>query len=411
MKPDDVSARAKHSRARALGFTSVGHFVNDGSVFFLPLVVDLLAALKGATPLEVSVLLFMFYLSSSVASVFVGRRADRTGAPGRLMAVGIGLLGLGLLGFYAAITYAVGGELFAYGLVCDLVMGVGSSFYHPLGGSVIQASFGGGARGRALGINGAMGSLGRTLYPSLFFVAAAALTTPGSLGFFGLVGLGAALLIWAGLGRVEGAKREGGGAGPSVRSSLTRPMVMLLAVSFLRSAALFGVAAYAPIFLTTQRGLGVSSILGLSLTVFYASAIIGQPVFGVLTDRVDHRWVLAISAVGAALAIVGYVNTGGAISVALLSLFGFFAYTGFPLLMSLASDYSPQASALGNSIVWGLGATGGNSVGPILVYAIALNEYSNLGFAFEIMAGLAVASALGAVLLPRPTVVRKGQGE
>jgi len=150
----------------------------------------------------VSVLLFVFYLSSSLASVFVGRRADRTGAPGRLMAVGIGLLGLGLLGFYGAITYAAGVELFAYGLVCDLVMGVGSSFYHPLGGSVIQASFGGGASGRALGINGAMGSLGRALYPSLFFVAAAALTTPGSLGFFGLVGLGAALLIWAGLGRV-----------------------------------------------------------------------------------------------------------------------------------------------------------------------------------------------------------------
>ncbi|MDE1858701.1 MAG: MFS transporter, partial [Thaumarchaeota archaeon] len=247
--------------------------------------------------------------------------------------------------------------------------------------------------------------------PSLFFVAAAALTTPGSLGFFGLVGLGAALLIWAGLGRVERMKREGGGPGPSVRSSLTRPMVMLLVVSFLRSAALFGVAAYAPIFLTTQRGLGVSSVLGLSLTVFYASAIVGQPVFGMLTDRVDHRWVLAVSAVGAALAIVGYVNTSGVLSVALLSLFGFFAYTGFPLLMSLASDYTPQASALGNSIVWGVGATGGNSVGPILVYATALNEYSHLGFAFEMMAGLAVASALGAVLLPKPTVVRKKQDE
>lgn len=391
-----------HTRARALAFTSVGHFVNDGSVFFLPLVVDLLAALRGATPLEVSVLLFLFYFSSTVASVFVGRRADSTGAPGRLMAVGIGCLGLGLMGFYLAITYSTGAELFAFAFVCDLVMGVGSSFYHPLGGSVLQASFEGGASGRALGINGAMGSLGRALYPTLFFVAAALLTTPGSLGFFGLVGLGAALLIWTGLGRIEVEKQKSGEPGPSVRSSLTRPMVMLLGVSFLRSAALFGVAAYAPIFLTTQRGLGVSSILGLSLTVFYASAIVGQPLFGMLTDRIDHRWVLAVSAIGASLSIVGYVNTTGVSSIALLSLFGFFAYTGFPLLMALASDYSKQASALGNSIVWGLGATGGNSVGPILVYALALNEYSNLGFAFEIMAGLAVVSALGSVLLPRP---------
>lgn len=392
----------KHGRARALGFTSVGHFVNDGSVFFLPLVVDLLAALKGATPLEVAVLLFLFYFSSMVASVFVGRWADRTGAPGGLMAVGIGCLGLGLIGFYAAISYSAGTQLFSYSLLCDLTMGVGSSFYHPLGGSVLQASFEGGASGRALGINGAMGSLGRALYPSLFFVAAAALTPPGSLGFFGLVGLGASLLIWAGLGRIEGAKRKRGAPGPSVKSALTRPMVMLLGVSFLRSVALFGVAAYAPIFLTTQRGLGVSSILGLSLTAFYASAIVGQPFFGMLTDKVDHRLILAISAVGAALAIGGYVNTSGVVSIALLSLYGFFAYTGFPLLMSLASDYSQQASALGNSIVWGLGATGGNAVGPILVYAIALDQYSHLGYAFELMAGLAVVSALGAALLPKP---------
>ena len=400
-----------HSKARALGFTSVGHFVNDGSVFFLPLVVDLLAALKGATPLEVSVLLFLFYFSSTVASVFVGRRADRTGAPGRLMAVGIGCLGLGLLGFYVTITLAAGTELFVFALLCDLVMGIGSSFYHPLGGSVLQASFGSGASGRALGINGAMGSLGRALYPSLFFVAAAVLTTSGSLGFFGLVGLGAALLIWLGLGRVETAKRKDGVPGPSVRSSLTRPMVMLLGVSFLRSASLFGVAAYAPIFLTTQRGLGVSSVLGLSLTAFYASAIVGQPLFGMLTDRFDHRWVLAVSAVGASLAIIGYVESSGVVSVALLSLFGFFAYTGFPLLMALASDYTQEASALGNSLVWGLGSTGGNSVGPILVYALALNEYSHLGFAFEIMAGLAVVSALGSLLLPRPVAREKGQAQ
>jgi MFS transporter, FSR family, fosmidomycin resistance protein len=391
------------SRARALLFTSVGHFVNDGSVFFVPLIVDLLLALKGITSLEVFVLLSVFYFVSTVASVAVGKLADKTGKPAGLMALGIACLGLGLIGFYLIILYSSGDEFFVFALLCDFVMGVGSSFYHPLGGSILQSTFGHGTSGRALGLNGSMGSVGRALYPSLFYVAAAVFNKPGSLGFFGLVGLGAALLIWTGIGQAEVSRPTGKADGPSVRRSLTKPMVVLLGVSFVRSAALFGITAYIPIFLSTQRNLGTSPLLGLSLTAFYASAILGQPLFGLLVERFDHRSVLAISALGAAMSIVGYVNSGGVEGIALLSLFGFFTYTGFPLLLSLAADYAAvDASALGNSLVWGLGASGGNSVGPLLVYALALNDYSKLGASFEIMAALAVVSAIGALLIPKP---------
>jgi MFS transporter, FSR family, fosmidomycin resistance protein len=397
------------SRARALLFTSVGHFINDGSVFFVPLIVDLLLALKGITPLEVSVLLSVFYLVSTVASVAVGKLADKTGKPAGLMALGIACLGLGLVGFDLIILYSSGGEFFVFALLCDLVMGVGSSFYHPLGGSILQTAFGHEKSGRALGLNGSMGSVGRALYPSLFYVAAAAFNKPGSLGFFGLVGLGSAVLIWTGIGQAEASKPTGRAEGPSVRSSLTRPMLVLLGVSFIRSAALFGITAYIPIFLSTQRNLGTGPLLFLSLTAFYASAILGQPLFGLLVERIDHRSVLAISSLGAAASMVGYVNSGGVEGIIMLSLFGFFTYTGFPLLMSLAADYATEnASNLGNSLVWGLGANGGNSIGPVLVYALSLNDYSRLGGSFEVMAALAVASAMGAFLIPKPSYKRRG---
>ena len=389
-------------RARALVYTSVGHFINDGSSVFIPLIVDLLAALKGTTPVEVSVLLFLFPFSSTVASVLVGRLADKTGKPAALMALGIGCMGVGLVGFYLAVVLSEGVALFALAPLCVLTMGVGSSFYHPLGGSILQTAFEKGTAGRALGLNGAMGSVGRALYPSLFFAAAAVFNKPGSLGFFGLVGLGAALLIWTGIGRTEagGTKK---GKGPSFRRSLSKPMVALMGVSFIRSMSLFGISSYIPIFLSTQRGLGTSSLLGLTLTAFYASAVIGQPFFGLLTERFDHRFVLAVSAVGAAAAMVAYVNSGGVLGIILLSTFGFFAFTGFPLLLSLAADYAAvDSSALGNSLVWGLGATGGNSVGPLIVYAVALDDYGRLGFSFEVMAALAVVSAVAALLIPRP---------
>ena len=120
-------------------------------------------------------------------------------------------------------------------------------------------------------------------------------------------------------------------------------------------------------------------------------------------DRLDHRLVMAVSAAGASAAIVGFVSAGGVESYVFLSLFGFFAYTGFPVLLSLAADYAPAgASSLGNSLVWGLGTTGGNALGPLLVYALVLNDYGRLGASFEYMAALALVSAAGAILIPKP---------
>ena len=394
------------SKARALAFTSLGHFVNDGSGFFIPVIVAIFASLNGLSVLEVSLLLFLYPFTTMVFSIYAGRWADRSGAPGRLMALGIACLGFGLVGFFFVAAYTSGLELFALALLCDLVMGFGGAFYHPLGASILQAEFGRGTAGKALGVNGAMGSVGRAIYPPIFLIVVAPfLTQAGGFASFGLVGIGAALLIWAGLGKVEFGSKKKGEVRVSVKGSFTRPMIVLLVVSFVRSASLFGIAQYAPTFLSSQRGLGLGSLLGVAIFAYYASAIVGQPFFGFLTDRLDHRLVLAISTLGAAGSVFGYVGSGGAVSVAWLSLFGFFAYSGFPLLMALASDYSAEsASALGNSLVWGLGSSGGTALGPILVFALAFNDYSKLGMSFEEMAIVALVAGVAALFIPKPAV-------
>ena len=317
------------------------------------------------------------------------------------MAVGIGCLGIGLVGFGITLAWASAGGLFTWALACDVVMGVGSSFYHPLGGSILQTAFGKRATGRALGVNGSMGSAGRSLYPSLFFLLAAGLSYPGSLWFLGAMEVCFALLIWSGLRNAESLKGNGG-ARPSLRESLSRPMLMLLVVTFVMEAAFFGVTSYTPIFLTTQRGYGVGTLLGAAITALYVTAIPGQPFFGFLADRLDRRLVVAISAIGAGVSVIGFIATTGLLSIALLALFGFFAFTGFPVLLSLASNYAPEGSrALGNSLIWGLGVTAGNSLGPIIVYAMVQGDYSRLGGSFEVMAAMAIASGVAALLIPK----------
>lgn len=397
------------SRRRSLAFTSLAHFTNDGTVFFVPVIAAILAARHGVSPLVVTLLFLVFYTSSAVLSPFVGRLADRLGSPASLMGLGLGILSAGLFGFYLALSETSGTLQVAALLLAALLTGSGSAFYHPLGASVLQATFREGSMGVALGVNGAMGSLGRALYPSLYFVAAAAIAGYGPVALFALLGLVAALVVWRGV-RVPAGVRTAAAAPPVSRSSeaVTRGIIALTAVAFLRSAATQGIASWIPAYLATQRGLGVSADLGLTLTVMYAAAVIGQPIFGILVDRFEKRAVLAISSAGATVSILGYLAApAGPVGLAWLFVFGFVVFSGFPLLLSMAADYVPRgSSSLGNALVWGIGVGVGGAIGPVLTGVLIGNDYGRLGFTFAVLAGAALLSALATALIPR--AVRKG---
>ncbi len=174
-------------------------------------------------------------------------------------------------------------------------------------------------------------------------------------------------------------------------------------VAFLRSSATQGIASWIPTYLATQRGLGVSADLGVAVTTMYAAAIIGQPVFGLLVDRLDKRAVLAASSIGSAAAMLGYLGApGGWIGTAWLFAFGLFTFSGFPLLLSMATDYVPRgANSLANALVWGFGSTAGGAIGPLATGVLIGGDYARLGFAFAVLAAVAVLSGAATVFVPR----------
>lgn len=392
-------------RFRKLFFTSLGHFTNDGIGVFVPLIVDILAFQRGAPTWQVTAVLVVYYLSSSLVSTYVGRLADKSGKVGSMIALGISLLSTGLFGFYLTLTFASRFLLPVLAILSSLLTGVGSAFYHPLGASILQRAFDQKTKGKALGVNGAMGSVGRAIYPTLFFAIAVVLTKPGALAFFALIGFLFSIVIWQGL--KDGSTNSSATSQPKTAQraseSLTKGILALTIIAFVRSAAFQGITSYIPTYLSFQKGLGVTSALGLALTVMYASAIIGQPLFGVIVDKFDKRFVLALSSTGSALAILGYLIASGVTGLLLLSLFGFFTLTGFPLLLSLASDYAPKgSSSLANALVWGIGSTGGSVVGPLITGVMNLGGYSHLGFSFELMAFAALLTGVVTIFMPRP---------
>lgn len=388
------------TKTKALVFTSIGHFVNDGTVFFVPVIADLLAALKGLSLTQVAEVLFVYYAFSTISSVFVARRAEASGEVGRMVAIGIALLGVGLLGFDLALVNSEGSALLIFSIGLGALMGFASAFYHPLSGAILQSAFSNSAGGRALGMNGALGSIGRALYPSLFFVAALVLTQSGAMVILGAVALFTAVIIWFGLRQFKAQPK--GKDDQSVRGLLNPTIVALTTLSFIRTASMLGVGVFVPEYLTFQRGLGTTTNLGFVVSAMLGAAVVSQPLFGYLLDRVDKRLIFLISSIGAGLSVLALTYVTGPLSIAILISFGFFIYTGFPLLIALASDYVPKGSeVMGNAVIWGLGQTGGNAVGSLIIGAIALNDLARLDLAFRAMVALAIVSAFFVLLIPK----------
>lgn len=430
---------ARPGPARLLGVTSFAHFLNDGVVFFVPVIADLLSQDHHVSTIMVTAMLTTFYVTSAGFGVAVGLVADRIGRRGTMIAVGIAILGASLLGFYASLSLSgIGSDTLV--LLAAIVAGIGSSFYHPLGGSILQLGFPVRSRGRALGINGAFGSLGRALYPALFFViAAVGISRPATTAVFGGLSILAAVIIAVGLpaevispgstvrgtqsstaanppGQTSGRTPTSGpvastGAGSqppaaSLRSLLSRSVITLMSIAFFRSLAFIGIVSWIPIYLTTQRHAGISTGLGSTVTVMYAGGIIGQPLFGLLADRFDKRFVLAVDSLGSAAGIFWFLATtgNGADALVALAVFGLFTFSGFPLLLSLVADYVPRTSSTtGNALVWGVGSTGGQALGPLAVSLLMGGSNARLGLAFAILGIIAAATVIATPLL-RKTV-------
>lgn len=381
-----------------LAFTSLGHFMNDGFMFLFPVIADILATLNGYPPIYLTALFAAFYTSSSMFGLLASRSSDFGSLLGRIH-TGIILISAGIGGFAFTLIYP--NLPYSVALLSGIVMGMGTGFYHPIGASIIQRTFSRKNLGKALGVNGSMGSIGRAIFPLIFLGMTYYISHGDSLMILASAGIIASIIIAIGL-RTSYVGGSGKRQRSSVREAVNTSIIILTAVFFIKSLSAQGMVAWIPTFLTYDKGVNIGATLGIVLTVMYASAIVGQPLFGILVDKIDKRLLLAISSLGTAGAMFAYMHTSGTIEIFMLTLFGFFTFSGFPLTMSLVSDHSPRSgSSFTNSIVWGFGNSGGMILGPVIAGAIILNNYSRIPISFNVMIILSVLVAFIAIALPK----------
>lgn len=372
--------------------------MNDGFTFMFPIIGDIFASGMGYTPLMLTGMFGAFYGSSTIFGLFASSRADRGSRLGRIH-VGILLISAGIAGFGFALFN--GGLAYPVILALSVLMGMGIGFYHPIGAAILQKTYRKEIRGRVLGINGSMGALGRATIQLIFLVFAAFIARGTMLMIFAGLGGIASILIWLGLRGIRSTSERPKGR-TAVNDVINLSIILLTAVVFTRAIAAQGMVAWIPTFLTYVKGVAISSRLGIVLAIMYGSAVIGQPIFGYLVDKVDKRFLLFVSSMGSGLTMLAYMSTSGTPELVLLSLFGFFTFSGFPLTMSLASDYAPKgSSSLTNSVVWGFGASGGTVLGPVIAGAIILQNYARIPVSFDVLITLSIIVAFSALGLPR----------
>ena len=67
----------------------------------------------------------------------------------------------------------------------------------------------------------------------------------------------------------------------------------------------------------------------------------------------------------------------------------------------------PLPTTASNALVWNLGGTGGQAIGPLVAGVLIGSTYANISLIFEILLVFAVISAIIAMTLPKPSRVSK----
>jgi Sugar phosphate permease len=380
-------------KQRILTLTSISHFINDGNTWFLPVAFTFLIEYLGVLKVLIGILGGIFFGVSALASPLVTRIADKINLHSKIMGIGILLWGLSLILFGLSIQI----NSLPFIILSVALSGFASAFYHPLGAAMLSITYKGSA-GIALGINGSMGSLGRAIYPSLTLTLFSIfhkdmLLTALVLGILSLVAAIPSLFINVNLVKDDEHKNI---AKSDIKSSMI-VVILLTIISLLRSIFAQGISQFLPTLLVENYGYSYNFDLGEAISIALAAAIIGQPLLGLLSDRIGRRIIYGISTAGAVISFLIFLKIP---SLVLLSIFGFFTFSAFPLMLSIVGDLVPRGSAsFANSLVWGLGVTGGGVIGPVLVGILA--QSYNLILASELISIIGLISALLIPFIPK----------
>jgi MFS family permease len=360
-------------KLRSLIFTSLGHFLNDSYIIVFSILIAYYLDMKISAS-YLGVMGALINLISGLLSIWVGKSADKSGNHAILMLLGYILIGISIILYGLSFAYIK--YYLLYISFASIILGSGLSFYHPLGGSILQHSFDPKDSPKALGINGSFGSLGRALFPIVIVFAIKYLGGSLGLSIIGVYTIVVGSLVFYGLKPIKikaDTKSFDKSNSELNMSSFYYILIPLTIVVFIRAIFIAGVQTYAPTYLDHLFKSKV--LMSIILTVSYALAIFGQPYFGKLTGDIGGKKIVYITTIFATIFYIAFILYKNPIIMSIMFMaFSLFAFSGFPVLLGYVGQIVDKSlSARANSLIWGVGNTVGGALG-ILIGGILMNK-------------------------------------
>lgn len=352
---------------------------------FLPLFVTLYAL----SDLQAAMIVGASLFASSVAQPIFGIIADSRPAPyflwGSVLVAVIGIGAAGLVGGYTWVLAAVFGS------------GLGVAAWHPEGARVANRISGSRpSTGLAWFMVG--GHLGFSAGPLIAAFAIPLFGITATLIFI-VPGIVAATLIVIGRRHVTVDLEPAAAAKALSGASHIPGLILILAVTSMRTWAQFGVLALAPLYLAEQRGFSDTAV-GLVIFAFAMGGVIGTFGGAWLAERIGGGQMLVWSLPWVTPLIGVFILVSGPLGVIALVLGGILLLASFSVTVAVGQSYLPHRLALAAGLMIGFGAIGSAPLGLAMLGSIA--DILGRETALWITATLPLIGALMAMFLPEP---------
>jgi MFS transporter, FSR family, fosmidomycin resistance protein len=368
------------------------HLLNDMTQALLPAVYPILRGNLDLSFAQVGFLTFVYQITASLLQPFIGLYTDRRPMPYSLP-FGMASSMAGLLTIAFAPSYAML-------LVGSMLLGLGSSIFHPESSRIARLASGG-SHGLAQSLFQVGGNFGSALGP----LAAAFIVLPRGqtgLAWFALATLGG-IIILTGLGhwyQQNGhAKRQSNGAParhPTLsRAQVSKAMSILIALMFSKFIYLASFTSYYTFYLMDKFTVSIKDAQ-IYQFVFFAAVAAGTIAGGPIGDRLGRKLVIWVSILGVLPFALLLPHVGLAETVALSVVIGFLIASAFPAIVVYGQELMPgrigMVSGLFFGVAFGIGGIGAAALG-------ALADWQGIRFVFLLCSVLPVIGVL-AVFLP-----------
>ena len=407
----DAATVSVRRDVRILGIIGSGHFLSHFYVLCLPPLFPFFKSEFGVSYAALGLLLSIRSIANGTMQVPVGFLVDRVGARAVLttgitmMAVGIALISF-VQSYWALVALVV-------------VIGVGSSTFHPADYSLLNASIAGSKIGRAFSLHTFSGQLGTATAPVIIIFLATLFDWRTALVLVGLVGIAVMAVLATQWNRIQedGAtskKKKTASSMPSLGPEtlrgnigilLSKPMLIFLAFYSMTSLASGGLQAFTVVALVSLHDTPLAAASGALTGYLFASAL-GVLLGGVIADRTtrhDIQAALAFIAGALIMLVVGGVSLHFTVIVFALTLAGLTQGMIRPARDMMVRAAVPKG-AIGRAFGFvSAGASVGGALSPVLFgWVIDLGKPE---WVFYLLAIIMVLS-IGTAMVPKGTVNR-----